>query len=215
MLNLIFLGPPGAGKGTQAGKLKEKYGIPHISTGEILRKHIRTGTKIGIKAREYMNRGELVPDDIVLEIVEERLSENDCKNGFLLDGFPRTAYQAESLDELLAASGKKIDKVIDITVEKDELVKRLSGRMVCKSCQATYNINTMPPKKAGICDACGGDVSQRPDDTKEAVANRIEIYEALEKSIAAHYKKSGSIAYIDGIAELEDVFINIVKAIEA
>ena len=152
MLRTILLGPPGAGKGTQAAKIVEKYGIPHISTGDIFRENIKKGTELGKKAQEYMNRGELVPDDLVIEIATTRLLEDDCKNGFLLDGFPRTVYQAEKLDEFLQSHDSKIDNVIDIAVGKDELIERLTGRRVCKSCGASFHVVNIPPKQEGICD---------------------------------------------------------------
>ena len=178
MLRTILLGPPGAGKGTQAAKIVEKYHIPHISTGDIFRENIKNGTELGKKAQEYMNRGELVPDDLVIEIATTRLLADDCAEGFLLDGFPRTVYQAEKLDEFLAAHGSKIDKVLDIAVEKEELMVRLTGRRVCKACGASYHVVNIPPKKEGICDVCGGPLVQRADDNAETVANRIEVYEA-------------------------------------
>ena len=152
MLRTILLGPPGAGKGTQAAKIVEKYGVPHISTGDIFRENIKKGTELGKKAQEYMNRGELVPDDLVIEIATTRLLEDDCRNGFLLDGFTRTVTQAEKLDEFLAARDSKIDKVLDIAVEKEELITRLTGRRVCKSCGASFHVVNIPPKKEGVCD---------------------------------------------------------------
>ena len=178
-MNLILLGPPGAGKGTQAVKIVEKYHIPHISTGDIFRANIKNGTELGKKAKAYMDKGELVPDDLVCEIATSRLLEDDCKDGCLLDGFPRTVYQAEKLDEFLEKHGKKVDKVLDIAVEKDELMTRLIGRRVCKACGATYHVTNMPPKKEGVCDKCGGELMQRADDTEETVENRIEVYLSL------------------------------------
>ena len=213
MLRTILLGPPGAGKGTQAAKIIEKYNIPHISTGDILRENIKKGTELGKKAQEYMNRGELVPDDLVIEIATTRLLEDDCKDGFLLDGFPRTVYQAEKLDEFLAAHGSKIDKVIDIEVGKEELMERLTGRRVCKSCGASYHIVNIPPKKEGVCDVCGGELIQRADDNAETVANRIEVYEAQTMPLVEYYEKAGNIAHIDGATGLDNVFAEIVKAL--
>lgn len=151
MLRTILLGPPGAGKGTQAVKIVEKYSIPHISTGDIFRENIKNETELGKRAKSYMDRGELVPDELVVEIATDRLTKNDCKNGFLLDGFPRTIFQAEKLDEFLTKRGEKIDKVINIDVEKDALVKRITGRRVCKSCGASYHVVNIPPKKDGVC----------------------------------------------------------------
>ena len=213
MLRTILLGPPGAGKGTQAVKIVEKYGVPHISTGDIFRENIKKGTELGKKAQEYMNRGELVPDDLVIEIATTRLLEDDCKNGFILDGFPRTVYQAEKLDEFLAAHGSKIDKVLDIAVEKEELITRLTGRRVCKACGASYHVVNIPPKTEGICDACGGELVQRADDNIETVTNRIDVYEAQTKPLVDYYEKAGNIAHIDGATGLDNVFADIVKAL--
>lgn len=212
-MNLILLGPPGAGKGTQAVKIVEKYHIPHISTGDIFRENIKKGTELGKKAQEYMNRGELVPDDLVIEIACNRLLAEDCAEGFLLDGFPRTVYQAEKLDEFLAGRGKKVEHVLDIAVEKEELIARLIGRRVCKSCGASYHIVNMPPKKEGVCDACGGELYQRADDTKETVENRIEVYEAQTMPLIDYYEKAGVIAHIDGSTGLENVFADIVNVL--
>ena len=213
MLRTILLGPPGAGKGTQAVKIVEKYGIPHISTGDIFRENIKKGTELGKKAQEYMNKGELVPDDLVIEIATDRLLQEDCKEGFLLDGFPRTVYQAEKLDEFLAAHGAKIDKVLDMAVEKEELIARLTGRRVCKTCGASYHVVNIPPKKEGVCDICGGELVQRADDNAETVANRIEVYEAQTKPLIDYYEKAGNIAHIDGSTGLDNVFADIVKAL--
>ena len=212
-MNLILLGPPGAGKGTQAVKIVEKYHIPHISTGDIFRENIKKGTELGKKAQEYMNRGELVPDDLVIEIACNRLLAEDCVQGFLLDGFPRTVYQAEKLDEFLESHGKKVEHVLDIAVDKEELIARLIGRRVCKSCGASYHIVNMPPKKEGVCDACGGELYQRADDTKETVENRIEVYEAQTMPLIDYYEKAGVIAHIDGSTGLENVFADIVNVL--
>ena len=213
MLRTILLGPPGAGKGTQAVNIVDKYGVPHISTGDIFRANIKNGTELGKRAQEYMNRGELVPDDLVIEIATTRLLEDDCKNGFLLDGFPRTVYQAEKLDEFLAAHGSKIDKVLDIAVEKEELITRLTGRRVCKACGASYHVVNIPPKTEGICDRCGGELIQRADDTIETVANRIDVYEKQTMPLIDYYEKAGNIAHIDGATGLDNVFADIVKAL--
>ena len=213
MLRTILLGPPGAGKGTQAVNIVDKYGVPHISTGDIFRANIKNGTELGKRAQEYMNRGELVPDDLVIEIATTRLLEDDCKNGFLLDGFPRTVYQAEKLDEFLAAHGSKIDKVLDIAVEKEELITRLTGRRVCKACGASYHLVNVPPKTEGICDRCGGELMQRADDNIETVANRIDVYEAQTKPLVDYYENAGNIAHIDGATGLDNVFADIVRAL--
>ena len=213
MLRTILLGPPGAGKGTQAVKIVEKYGIPHISTGDIFRENINKGTELGKKAQEYMNKGELVPDDLVIAIATARLLEDDCKNGFLLDGFPRTVYQAEKLDEFLEAHNSKIDKVVDISVGKEELMIRLTGRRVCKKCGASYHIVNIPPKKEGVCDICGGPLIQRDDDNAETAANRIEVYEEQTRPLVDYYKKAGNLVLIDGTTGLENVFADIVRAL--
>ncbi len=213
MLRTILLGPPGAGKGTQAVNIVDKYGVPHISTGDIFRANIKNGTELGKRAQEYMNRGELVPDDLVIEIATTRLLEDDCKNGFLLDGFPRTVYQAEKLDEFLAAHGSKIDKVLDIAVEKEELITRLTGRRVCKACGASFHVVNIPPKTEGICDRCGGELIQRADDTIETVANRIDVYEKQTMPLVNYYENAGNIAHIDGATGLDNVFADIVKAL--
>jgi len=213
MLRLILLGPPGAGKGTQAARICEKYGIPHVSTGDIFRKHIKEGTDFGKKAQEYMNRGELVPDDLVIEIAKARLLEEDCQNGFLLDGFPRTVYQAEQLDKFLNEENLSIDKVLNIDVDKEVLMTRLIGRRVCRNCGATYHVITMRPEKEGICDICGGELYQRSDDTAATVENRIEVYAAQTMPLIEYYNNLGKIARIDGGAELEDVFGEIVQVL--
>lgn len=213
MLRTILLGPPGAGKGTQAVKIVEKYGIPNISTGDIFRENIKKGTELGKKAQEYMNKGELVPDDLVIAIATARLLEDDCKNGFLLDGFPRTVYQAEKLDEFLEAHNSKIDKVVDISVGKEELMIRLTGRRVCKKCGASYHIVNIPPKKEGVCDICGGPLIQRDDDNAETAANRIEVYEEQTRPLVDYYKKAGNLVLIDGTTGLENVFADIVRAL--
>ncbi len=200
MLRTILLGPPGAGKGTQAVKIVEKYGIPHISTGDIFRENIKNGTELGKKAQEYMNAGKLVPDDLVIEIATDRLTKDDCKDGFLLDGFPRTVYQAEKLDEFLAARGGKVDVVLDI-------------RRVCKACGASFHVVNIPPKKEGVCDFCGGELIQRADDNLETVTNRIDVYETQTMPLIEYYEKAGNIAHIDGTTGLDNVFADIVKAL--
>lgn len=210
-MNLILLGPPGAGKGTQAAKIIEKFDVPHISTGDIFRENIKEGTPLGQKAQEYMNKGELVPDSLVIEIATDRLTKDDCKDGFLLDGFPRTVEQAEALDKFLAESGKKVDHVLDIDVAPEILMERLTGRRVCKSCGATYHVTNIPPKVEGVCDSCGGQLYQRDDDTAETVGNRIDVYNSQTKPLIEYYEKAGNISHLDGSARLEDLFAEIVK----
>ena len=213
IMKIIMLGAPGAGKGTQAQRIAEKYGIPHISTGDIFRANIKNGTELGKKAQEYMNKGELVPDDLVIEIATTRLLADDCKEGFLLDGFPRTVYQAEKLDEFLKEHGMELDVVIDIEVEKEELITRLTGRRVCKACGASYHVVNIPPKKEGICDSCGGELFQRADDTVETVNNRIEVYNEQTMPLVDYYKNADKLAVVDGALSLDAVFAEIVKAI--
>ena len=213
MLRAVLLGPPGAGKGTQAVKLVEKYEIPHISTGDIFRKNIKEGTELGKKAQEYMNAGALVPDELVVDLVKDRLQQDDCKNGFLLDGFPRTIFQAEKLDEFLSESNQKMDIVINLRVEKEALIKRLTGRRVCKDCGASYHIVNIPPKKEGVCDICGGELIQRKDDNIETVENRINVYEEQTAPLIGYYKEAGSLVDFDGEASLDEIFDAIVQAI--
>ena len=213
MLRAVLLGPPGAGKGTQAVRLVEKYEIPHISTGDIFRKNIKEGTELGKKAQEYMNAGALVPDELVVDLVKGRLQQDDCKNGFLLDGFPRTIFQAEKLDEFLSESNLKMDIVINLKVEKEALIKRLTGRRVCKDCGASYHIVNIPPKKEGVCDICGGELIQRKDDNIETVENRINVYEEQTAPLIGYYKEAGSLVDFDGEASLDEVFDAIVQAI--
>ena len=213
MLRTVLLGPPGAGKGTQATRIVEKYNVPHISTGDIFRENIKNGTELGKKAQGYMNKGELVPDDLVIEIATTRLLADDCREGFLLDGFPRTVYQAEKLDEFLKAHDLELDVVIDIEVAKEELITRLTGRRVCKSCGASYHVVNIPPKEEGICDSCGGELFQRADDTVETVNNRIEVYNEQTMPLVDYYKNADKLAVVDGALSLDAVFAEIVNAI--
>ncbi len=213
MLRAILLGPPGAGKGTQAAKLVEKYNVPHISTGDIFRKNIKEGTELGKRAKEYMDKGELVPDDLVIEIATTRLLDDDCKNGFLLDGFPRTVHQAEELDKFLAAHQLKLDYAIDVAVEKQALITRLTGRRVCEKCGAGYHVVNLKPQVDGVCDQCGGKLIQRADDTIETVENRIDVYEKQTMPLIEYYEKAGNILHIDGDRALDVVFADIVRAL--
>ena len=215
MFRLILLGPPGAGKGTQAVRIAEKYHIPHISTGDIFRKNVKEGTPLGKKAKEYMEKGELVPDELVVALVNDRLTEAYCKDGFLLDGFPRTVFQAQEFDKFLAENGMGDILVIDIQVDEEELMERMIGRRVCRACGAPYHVKNMPPKEEGICDLCGGEVYQRADDTEETVRNRFQVYNKQTMPLIEYYEKAGNIAHIEGVGGLDDVFAAIVKAIEA
>lgn len=212
-MNLILLGPPGAGKGTQATRIVEKYKVPHISTGDIFRENIKNNTSLGQKAQEYMNKGELVPDQLVVDIALDRLGKDDCKNGFLLDGFPRTVFQADALDKFLKDKGKGIDLVINIEVEDKMLIERLDARRVCPTCAATYNVIGMPPKKEGICDKCNDTLIQRKDDKKETVGNRIKVYHEQTSPLIDYYKEKGLIKDFDGMIGADALFDEIVKAI--
>ena len=213
VMKIVMLGAPGAGKGTQAKMIAKKCDIPHISTGDIFRENIKNGTELGKKAQEYMNRGELVPDDLVVEIATDRLLKDDCKAGFLLDGFPRTVYQAEKLDEFLEAHGQKLDKVIDLEVGEQELMVRLTGRRVCKNCGASYHIVNIPPKKEGICDKCGGELIQRADDNEETAKNRIDVYNKETAPLVDYYEKAGNLARIDGAQPADQTFESITAAL--
>jgi adenylate kinase len=210
-LRLVLLGPPGAGKGTQAANIINKYQIPHISTGDIFRKNIKEGTELGKKAKEYMDKGLLVPDEIVVAIVKDRLTEDDCKNGFLLDGFPRTVAQADALDAELKEMGVALDKVINIDVSKENLIERAVGRRICKECGQTYHIKFNPPKVENKCDICGGELYQRKDDTIETVTKRIEVYLEQTKPLIDYYKNKGILVDINGEQSIEKVFADIVN----
>ncbi len=213
-MNIILLGPPGAGKGTQAAKIIKDYQVPHISTGDIFRKNIKEGTDLGKRAKAYMDKGELVPDSLVIEIALDRLKEADCQSGFLLDGFPRTVEQAEALDVFLKDQGKALDAVLNIEVDKDLLIDRLTGRRVCKECGATYHIKNIPPKVEGICDKCQIPLYQRDDDTVETVANRIEVYRKQTTPLIDYYRKKKTLFDLDGSANLDRLFEEIVNILE-
>ena len=210
MVRTILLGPPGAGKGTQAERMIEKYNIPHISTGDIFRENIKNGTELGKKAQEYMNKCELVPDDLVCEIATDRLKKDDCKNGFLLDGFPRTVYQAEKLDEFLAANGQKLDTVIDLEVSDDELMRRITGRRICKDCGATYHVVYAPTKVEGICDKCGEKLILRDDDKPETVQNRLKVYHEQTQPLIDFYTERKVLKTVDGTKDMKEVFADII-----
>ncbi len=205
-MNIILLGPPGAGKGTQAKMISEKYGIPQIATGDILREAVAKGTELGKKAKEYMDRGELVPDEIVIGIVKERLKQPDCENGFILDGFPRTLAQAEALDKMLEELGKKLDAVINIDVPEEEIVKRIVNRRTCKNCGAVYHLIFNPPKVEGKCDKCGGELYQRDDDKEETVRERLRVYRERTEPLIEYYKNKGLLYNVDGTKDIEGVF---------
>jgi adenylate kinase len=205
-MNIILLGPPGAGKGTQAKMLVEKYHIPQISTGDILRAAVKEGTQLGKEAKSYMDKGELVPDSVVIGIVEERIQEPDCKNGYMLDGFPRTVPQAKALDEMLQKLSSQIDHVVSIEVPQEELIKRLTGRRTCRECGAGYHVMFDPPKKEGVCDKCGGELYQRDDDNEQTVRSRLQVYDSQTKPLIEYYQAQGKLRPIDGVGDIKEIF---------
>ena len=210
-MRLVLLGPPGAGKGTQASAIVKKYNIPHISTGDIFRANIKEGTDLGKKAKEYMDKGLLVPDELVVSLVEDRLNKADCDNGFLLDGFPRTVYQAEALDSVLSSKGIKLDRVVNIEADSKVLIERAIGRRICKECGATYHIKFHPPKVEGKCDNDGTSLFQRDDDVEETVATRIKVYLEQTKPLIDYYNQKGLILNIDGTKPIDEIFNQIVE----
>jgi adenylate kinase len=199
------MGPPGAGKGTQAENIVNEFGIPHISTGDAFRLAIKQGTPIGIKAKEFMDQGLLVPDDVTIGIVEERLQQSDCEKGFLLDGFPRTLSQAEALDDILARLNTGLDHVINLKVDREKLLARLTGRRICKNCGSTYHVIFNPPKQEGICDKCGGELYQRSDDNEESVGIRLDEYINKTAPLLTFYENKGLLRQIDGDQEIDAV----------
>ncbi|HKL48826.1 MAG TPA: adenylate kinase [Desulfuromonadales bacterium] len=204
-MNLILLGPPGAGKGTQAKMLVDRYGIPQISTGDILRAAVREGTPMGIKAKEYMDAGDLVPDEVVVGIVQERLQQEDCADGFILDGFPRTVAQADALEDSLKESGRGIDAVISLDVDIEALVGRLTGRRTCKDCGAGYHVKFDPPKTDLICDKCGGELVQREDDQESTIRERLDVYQRQTAPLVEYYSQKGILFRVDGMAPIDAV----------
>jgi len=203
-VKLVLLGPPGAGKGTQAKVLSKGYKIPHISTGDMLREAVKAKTPVGIKAKEFMNRGGLVPDEVVIEIVAERVAKPDCKKGFILDGFPRTGAQARALDSTLTKLNCPIDLVLYFKTSIETIVQRLSGRRVCRNCAATYHIKNIPPKVSGKCDLCGGELYQRDDDKEETVRNRIKVYEDTVPEIINYYEAKGILRTVSGDMDVDE-----------
>ena len=197
-LHLIIFGSPGAGKGTQADRIARKFGVPHIATGDLLRDAVARGTELGVKAREFMERGQLVPDELVVGMIEERLRRLDCKRGFVLDGFPRTLAQAKALDEILKKLEARIDAVINLETSEGEIVKRLSNRRVCRVCGAVYHLIFNPPKNSERCDRCGGELYQREDDREEVIKRRIQVYQMQTRSIIEYYQERGVLITVDG-----------------
>lgn len=212
-MKLILLGPPGAGKGTQAANIIETFNIPHISTGDIFRKNIKEGTELGKKAKEYMDRGELVPDTLVVAIVEDRLKAEDCKSGFLLDGFPRTVFQAQALDQVLEVMGSGLDYIVNVVVDPEILVERAVGRRICRDCGSTYHIKYNPPKVELVCDKCSGELYQRSDDNADTVTNRIRVYMDETSPLIEYYQSNGNLINVDGQQDIDKVFEDILNAI--
>ncbi|SDK43975.1 adenylate kinase [Lacicoccus qingdaonensis] len=208
-MNIILMGLPGAGKGTQASKIIKKYPIPHISTGDMFRLAIKNETELGKEAKSYMDKGELVPDSVTIGIVKERLSQSDAKEGFLLDGFPRTVEQAEALNDIMDEFGTQIDRTINVDVDEEELMNRLTGRRICEVCGTAYHLVFNPPKQGGVCDLDGGKLYQREDDNPETVANRLEVNLKQTKPLLDFYKEQGVLVNVDGSKDIDDVFVEI------
>ncbi len=213
-MRLVLLGAPGAGKGTQAKKLIGKYSIPQISTGDILRKAVSDGTPLGKEAKAVMDGGELVPDSLVLGLVRDRLLQNDCRNGYILDGFPRNTAQAEALDTMLSSMGAPLTDAVSIDVDKNDLMKRLTGRRTCRNCQQMYNIYFSAPRKEGVCDKCSGDLFQRDDDKEETIRKRLDVYEAQTAPLIDYYRRKGILKSIQGTGSIEEIFKKACSAIE-
>jgi adenylate kinase len=214
-MNLILLGPPGAGKGTQAQKIVDRYHIPQISTGDILRAAVKEKTPLGVKAKGFMDQGKLVPDELVIGIIEERLKAPDCQAGFILDGFPRTTVQAEALQPILSRARKQIDHVINIEVDEEELVRRLTGRRTCKNCGAMFHVHFQPPKKEGICDRCGGPLYQREDDKEETIRTRLKEYQRQTAPLIDYYERKKMLRSIQGVGGQDQIFEGIVRVLGA
>ncbi|RJQ47429.1 MAG: adenylate kinase [Nitrospiraceae bacterium] len=208
-MKLVLLGAPGAGKGTQAKKLIEKYGIPQISTGDILRKAVADGTPLGKEAKSYMDKGELVPDSVVIGLVKERLAQDDCKKGYILDGFPRNTSQAETLDKVLSGMNASLDVALSVDVDKDDLMKRLTGRRTCKGCQQMYNVHFSPSKVDGKCDKCGGELYQRDDDKEATIKNRLDVYEKATAPLIEYYSRKGILKSVMGVGNIDQIFSKI------
>jgi adenylate kinase len=213
-MNLILLGPPGAGKGTQAERISALYEIPHISTGDIFRENLKKGTALGLEAKEYMDKGELVPDEVVIGIVRDRLAAPDCEAGFILDGYPRTVAQADALKEILGEMGRPVEHVLNIQVPDQVVIERLTARRTCRSCGAVYHLIFNPPSKEGACDACEGELYRRDDDGEETVVARLEEYKAKTRPLIDYYRREGLLRDIDGSAGMEEVLEAVRAAVE-
>lgn len=213
-MHILLMGPPGAGKGTQAANLVKEFGIPHISTGDMFRAAVKEGTELGLQAKACMDAGKLVPDEVTIGIVRERLAKPDCKKGFILDGFPRTVEQADALTGILKELGLSLTAALNITVPAADLIERAVGRRICKSCGATYHVKFNPPQKAGVCDTCAGDLYQRADDSEETMKNRLSVYEAQTKPLIAYYEKAGVYKEIDGRKAIDEVKAAMIAALK-
>ena len=214
-MKIIMLGAPGAGKGTQAKQIADKQSIPHISTGDIFRANIKNGTELGKKAKQYMDQGALVPDELTCDLVMDRIQQDDCKNGFVLDGFPRTIPQAEALDAALGKINEKVDYAIDVDVPDENIVNRMSGRRACLNCGATYHLISIPPKVEGICDRCGSEIVLREDDKPETVQKRLKVYHEQTQPLIDYYKNQGILKSVDGTQPMDEVFKAIVTILGA
>jgi adenylate kinase len=214
-MRAILLGPPGCGKGTQAKILIDMYGVPQIATGDILREALKKGTPLGVQAQSYMDKGQLVPDDLVIQIIEERLKQSDCGSGFILDGFPRTIAQAEALDKTLTGMGLTLEYVFNIEVGDEELVKRLTGRRICKACGMSYHLVFNPPREDGRCDACQGELYQRDDDKEDTIRNRLKVYQAQTAPLIDFYQEKNILSSIDGVGTIEQITERLKAAVSA
>jgi adenylate kinase len=214
-MNIVLFGPPGAGKGTQAEKMVAKYGLPQVATGDMFRAALANETTMGLEAKKYMDSGTLVPDEVVEGVVAERLAADDVRGGFILDGFPRNTHQAAALDDILARQGRKIDLVLNLMADEDELVRRISGRRVCRDCGSNYNVTSDPAQAPDACGSCGGELYQRDDDNEETVRKRLQVYHEQTQPVVDYYKPKGKLSDVDGLGSPEEVFGRITEVVEA
>jgi len=215
MIRIVLLGPPGSGKGTQASALQKRSGVPHIASGDLLRANVRDATELGERAKPYMNRGELVPDDLILDMMEWRLAEPDAQQGYVLDGFPRTVAQAEALAQRLRSLGRELDAVVYLEVPEHEILRRLSGRRTCPNCHAVYHVDTMPPQEKGICDACKAELVQRDDEKPDVIRKRLEVYDEQTQPLLDWYEARGLLKKIDGTIGVDNVMAEIERIVDS